>query len=126
VDSNGRTIWITDAHRDNGKRFVVRADEKLTARRMTFFSRARRGVVELTMDNGEVSVRDLEALLPICTLSFGIIQDAQFEALRWQCGRSELIEASAMVFGNLSRCFTFSNGASTSDELIDKLSALGQ
>ena len=31
VDSNGRTIWITDAHRDDGKRFVARADEKLTA-----------------------------------------------------------------------------------------------
>jgi hypothetical protein len=24
VDSNGRTIWIADAHRDDGKRFVVR------------------------------------------------------------------------------------------------------
>jgi hypothetical protein len=31
VDSKGRTIWIADAHRDDGKRFVVRADEKLTA-----------------------------------------------------------------------------------------------
>ena len=31
IDSNGRTIWIVDAHRDNGKRYVVRADEKLTA-----------------------------------------------------------------------------------------------
>ena len=31
VDSEGRTIWIVDAHRDDGKRFVVRADEKLTA-----------------------------------------------------------------------------------------------
>jgi hypothetical protein len=31
VDSEGRTIWIADAHRDNGKHFVVRADEKLTA-----------------------------------------------------------------------------------------------
>jgi hypothetical protein len=31
VDSEGRTIWIVDAHRDNGKRFVARADEKLTA-----------------------------------------------------------------------------------------------
>jgi tetratricopeptide (TPR) repeat protein len=30
VDSNGRTIWIADAHRDDRKRFVVRADEKLT------------------------------------------------------------------------------------------------
>jgi hypothetical protein len=31
VDSNGRTIWVADAHRDDGKRFVVHADEKLTA-----------------------------------------------------------------------------------------------
>jgi len=31
ADSEGRTIWIADAHRGDGKRFVVRADEKLTA-----------------------------------------------------------------------------------------------
>jgi hypothetical protein len=31
VDCNGGTIWIADAHRDNGKRFVVRADDRLTA-----------------------------------------------------------------------------------------------
>jgi hypothetical protein len=31
IDSNGRTIWIADAHRGEGKRFIVRADEKLTA-----------------------------------------------------------------------------------------------
>ena len=31
VDSEGRTIWIADAHRGDGKRFVVRADEKLSA-----------------------------------------------------------------------------------------------
>jgi len=30
-DLEGRTIWIVDAHRDDGKRFAVRADEKLTA-----------------------------------------------------------------------------------------------
>jgi len=30
IDSNGRTIWIADAHRGDGKRFIVRADEKLT------------------------------------------------------------------------------------------------
>ena len=30
IDSEGRTIWIVDAHRD-GKCFVVRADEKLSA-----------------------------------------------------------------------------------------------
>ncbi len=31
VDSQWRTIWIVDAHRGDGKRFIVRADEKLTA-----------------------------------------------------------------------------------------------
>ena len=31
VDSEGRTMWIVDAHRDNGKRFVIRSDEMLTA-----------------------------------------------------------------------------------------------
>jgi hypothetical protein len=31
IDSEGRTIWIADAHRGDGKRFVVRADEILTA-----------------------------------------------------------------------------------------------
>jgi hypothetical protein len=31
IDSNGRTIWIVDAHHGDGKRFVARADEKLTA-----------------------------------------------------------------------------------------------
>jgi hypothetical protein len=31
IDSEGRTIWIADAHRGDGKRFVVRTDEKLTA-----------------------------------------------------------------------------------------------
>ena len=31
VDCDGRTIWIADAHRGDGKRFVVRADEKLSA-----------------------------------------------------------------------------------------------
>jgi hypothetical protein len=30
LDSEGRTIWIVDAH-GYGKRFVVRSDEKLTA-----------------------------------------------------------------------------------------------
>jgi hypothetical protein len=31
IDSEGRTIWIVDAHRDDGKRFAVHATEKLTA-----------------------------------------------------------------------------------------------
>jgi hypothetical protein len=31
LDCEGRTIWIADAHRGDGNRFVVRADELLTA-----------------------------------------------------------------------------------------------
>jgi hypothetical protein len=31
VDCDGRTMWIVGAHHDDGKRYVVRADEKLTA-----------------------------------------------------------------------------------------------
>src|SRR4029453_2679484 len=31
VDSNGQRIFVADAHRDNGKRFIVTADEKLRA-----------------------------------------------------------------------------------------------
>jgi hypothetical protein len=31
VDSERRTIWIVDAHRDNGKRFIIRSEENLTA-----------------------------------------------------------------------------------------------
>ena len=31
LDCEGQTIWIVDAHRDDGKRFDVHADEKLTA-----------------------------------------------------------------------------------------------
>jgi hypothetical protein len=31
VDYEGRTLFVADAHRDDGKRFVVHADETLTA-----------------------------------------------------------------------------------------------
>jgi hypothetical protein len=31
VDPEGRTIWIVDAHRDDGKRIIVALDEKLSA-----------------------------------------------------------------------------------------------
>jgi len=31
LDCEARTTWIVDAHRDDGKRFVVHADEILTA-----------------------------------------------------------------------------------------------
>jgi len=31
IDSHGRTIWIADAHRGDGRRFIVHADEKLSA-----------------------------------------------------------------------------------------------
>ena len=31
IDSNGRTFWIADAHRGDGKRFIVHADEQPSA-----------------------------------------------------------------------------------------------
>jgi hypothetical protein len=31
IDSNGRTIFVADAHRGDGERYIVHADEKLTA-----------------------------------------------------------------------------------------------
>ena len=31
VTSEGRIIWVAEAHPSDGKRFVVHADEKLTA-----------------------------------------------------------------------------------------------
>ena len=31
VDAHGRTIFVADAHSDDGKRYVMHADEKLTA-----------------------------------------------------------------------------------------------
>jgi len=31
LDGKGRTIWIADAHRGDGNRLTVRADEKLAA-----------------------------------------------------------------------------------------------
>jgi hypothetical protein len=31
IDSSGRRIWIADAHRDEGQRFIVHPDDELTA-----------------------------------------------------------------------------------------------
>jgi hypothetical protein len=31
INSSGQTIFVADAHRDDGKRFIVHADERLTA-----------------------------------------------------------------------------------------------
>jgi len=31
MDSRGRTIFVAEEHRGDGQRFIVRADEKLTA-----------------------------------------------------------------------------------------------
>ena len=44
VDWEGRTIWIVDAQRE-GKRFLVRADEKLTA-----FVELQRAIYEFALD----------------------------------------------------------------------------
>jgi hypothetical protein len=45
IDCEGRTIWIADAHRDDGRRFIVRSDEKLTA-----FVELERAIYEFAVD----------------------------------------------------------------------------
>jgi hypothetical protein len=45
IDSNGQTIWIADAHRDDGKRFVVHPDAILTA-----FEELQRAISEFVVD----------------------------------------------------------------------------
>jgi hypothetical protein len=52
IDSNGRTIFIADAHRDDGKRFVAHADEKLTA--FVKLESAVRQAVSTEADSGKV------------------------------------------------------------------------
>ena len=44
IDLIGRTIWVVDAH-GYGKRFIVRADEKLTA-----FVELQRAIHEFAVD----------------------------------------------------------------------------
>ena len=51
-DSQGRTIWVADAHRD-GKRFIVRADELLSA-----FVELERQVLTVTFYLESVRVSD--------------------------------------------------------------------
>ena len=31
INASGKTIFVADAHRDDGRRFIVHADEKLSA-----------------------------------------------------------------------------------------------
>jgi hypothetical protein len=47
IDSRGRTIWIVDAHRDDGQRFVAYADEILTA----FLELERAVCIQLLVNN---------------------------------------------------------------------------
>jgi hypothetical protein len=53
VDSEGRTIWIVDAQRDDGRRFVVHADEKLSA-----FVELERQVLTVTFYLASIRARD--------------------------------------------------------------------
>jgi hypothetical protein len=45
INSQARTIWIVDAHRGDGKRFIVRAEEILTA-----FLELERAIHEFAVD----------------------------------------------------------------------------
>jgi hypothetical protein len=88
LDSNGRTIWIADAHRGDGKRFVVHADEKLTAflelESAIFKYVSERGVDHIeTMDGHEIlkSVDRIDKLDKIGRRTFGL-DDAQTQVVQ--------------------------------------------
>jgi hypothetical protein len=51
VDSEGRPIWIVDAHRDNGKRFVAHSEEKLSVPWNLKESRTNHHAVEMERDS---------------------------------------------------------------------------
>jgi len=53
LDSDGRTIWIADAHRDDGNRFVVRAEENLSiAKALPKERQPRHGAIALRLPAG--------------------------------------------------------------------------
>ena len=53
IDSNGRTIWIADAHRDDGKRLVVRGEENLSiAKALPKERQPRHGAIALRLPTG--------------------------------------------------------------------------
>jgi hypothetical protein len=88
LDSNGRTIWIAYAHRGDGKRYVVRADEKLTAflelESAIFKYVSERGVDHIeTMDGHEIlkSVDRIDKLDKIGRRTFGL-DDAQTQVVQ--------------------------------------------
>jgi len=55
IDSQGRTIWIVDAH-GCGKRFIVRSDEMLTA-----FVETAKGDSQVRGEFGRVKLQKLRA-----------------------------------------------------------------
>jgi len=53
LDSDGRTIWIADAHRDDGNRFVVRVEENLSiAKALPKERQPRHGAIALRLPAG--------------------------------------------------------------------------
>ena len=53
IDSHGRTIRIADAHRDDGKRFVVHTEENLSiAKALPKERQPRHGAIALRLPTG--------------------------------------------------------------------------
>ena len=73
VDYNGRTIWIADAHRDDGKRFVVHAEEKLTA--FLELESAIQAGGELPRQAGEIfpNSPDMKPSIPPALITLGLV-----------------------------------------------------
>ena len=69
VDSNRQTIWIADGHRD-GRRFIVRADEKLAA------------FVELEAETTKPNSSSSTASMERCSAISKMLRNFEIEELR--------------------------------------------
>jgi hypothetical protein len=97
IDSEGRTIWIVDAHRDDGRRFIVHADEKHSA-----FVELERQVLTVTfylapihadsrrLATHDSRLRDSPAIRDNFATDFSVLQN--------RCGAGNMADGAARNF----------------------------
>jgi hypothetical protein len=76
------------------------------------------------MRNGSNGVEELEEVFEGCGYIFRHFPDATVACLRWQAGRSVCVEVDTLRGWVLDEVYELVAWASTSEQLMDKLSAL--
>src|SRR5881409_1459348 len=82
VDSRGRTMFVADVHRGDGKRFVVRGDEKLTA-----FLELEAAIrkPQRTLETGEHDTDSVRGN-PLCLGLLNVVKTSVDTIFRWEAG----------------------------------------